>query len=81
MLKVNWQTRVVHSNKIGHVNQMWVTSVSPRVYIYIYIYYTLGFTHCMPIPWQFISLVPRLLVGRGLGMKLERLSMNEEKYV
>ena len=41
VLKVNWQTRVVHSKKkIGHVNQIWATSVSPRVYIYIYnIYY------------------------------------------
>ena len=40
MLKVNWQTRVVYTQqkKIGHVNQIWVTSVSPNIYIYIYIY-------------------------------------------
>ena len=58
----------ITAKKKGQGNPIWVASVSPRIYI---IYYTLGFTHCMPVPWQFISLVPRLLRG----------SMNEEKYV
>ena len=58
--KLAKKSSIYTAKKIGHINQIWVTSVSPRVYIYIYIYilciyiyiyiYTLGFTHCMPVP-------------------------------